>query len=303
MAAQQFLWGAVTSAYKVEGNNVHSADLATIGAAADHWNRWPSDFGLMAQLGLTAYRFSVDWSRIESQAGQFNQAAIEHYREMLKELKRLNMQTFLVLQDGPWPSWFREAGGWLSPQAPQVFSKYAHYVAQHVGDLVDGWVILNTEAIDKQGWLRDIVINHRMRQAQTLAAKAIRAGGPLAHIHGYDWASLDIGGVGTDDLLSFLRKKTSDRKPVYIVDSHEFTDDAAQADFIRTRLQTIEEAQAGGINIRGYFYDSLLDGVEVAKDLPIKKGLIAVDLATQKRSVRPFAHTYTAIIKQATQTS
>ena len=86
-----FLIGASTAAHQVEGNNIHSDYWAQeqmphssftepSGLACDHYNRYEEDIRLMAQAGLNAYRFSIEWARIEPEEGQFDEQEIEHYR-------------------------------------------------------------------------------------------------------------------------------------------------------------------------------------------------------------------------------
>jgi beta-glucosidase len=89
-----FLWGTATAAHQVEGNNVNN-DIwllehvpGTIfaepsGDACDDYHRYPEDIALLAELGFNTYRFSLEWSRIEPEEGEFSLAALEHYRRML----------------------------------------------------------------------------------------------------------------------------------------------------------------------------------------------------------------------------
>ncbi len=150
--ADSFLYGAATSAHQVEGNNVHNdwwawekskADIEDSGQAADHYNRFREDFALAKNLGHTAHRFSIEWSRIEPQEGVWNDSAIQHYREVLEELRELGMKSFVTLHHFTNPVWLAEKGGWMNSQTPELFARYARYVAQHLGDLVDFWVTIN----------------------------------------------------------------------------------------------------------------------------------------------------------------
>ena len=98
-----FAWGTATAAHQVEGNNtnnnwhvwersvdekgisrIHEND--TSGIAADHWNRYPEDIKLMKELGLTHYRFSVEWSKVEPSLGQIDYSVIEHYKDLCDSL-------------------------------------------------------------------------------------------------------------------------------------------------------------------------------------------------------------------------
>ena len=88
-----FLWGAATAAHQVEGGNVNSdmweMEWATpsifaepSGDACDHYHRYAEDVALMAELGFNAYRFGVEWARIEPEEGYFSRAELDHYRRM-----------------------------------------------------------------------------------------------------------------------------------------------------------------------------------------------------------------------------
>ena len=86
---QDFLWGTATSAHQVEGNNINSESWVlehlpdTIyaepsGDACDHYHLYPSDIVLLAELGFNAYRFSIEWARVEPEEGEFSNAALDH---------------------------------------------------------------------------------------------------------------------------------------------------------------------------------------------------------------------------------
>jgi beta-glucosidase len=90
-----FAWGTATAAHQVEGSNwandwwawEHAPGTVCrepSGDACDHWWRYPSDIALLAELGFTSYRFSVEWSRIEPEPGEFSRAALDHYRRMVE---------------------------------------------------------------------------------------------------------------------------------------------------------------------------------------------------------------------------
>ena len=88
-----WVWGTATAAHQIEGGNVNndwwafehdpaSGCAESSGDACDSWHRWPEDLDLVKGMGLGAYRFSVEWSRIEPARGEFSQAALDHYRRM-----------------------------------------------------------------------------------------------------------------------------------------------------------------------------------------------------------------------------
>ena len=120
-----FLWGTATSSYQVEGGNVHAdwyawerqpgkiADGTTSGRAVDHWERYKEDFAIAKEvLHNNAYRFSVEWSRLEPREGEWDEDAFAQYREMLSELKRQGMTVMLTVHHFTNPQWLARRGGW-----------------------------------------------------------------------------------------------------------------------------------------------------------------------------------------------
>lgn len=95
MSNSGFLMGAATAAHQVEGNNTHSdfwvmenlrhSDYAEpSGIACDHWNRYAEDIALLAGAGLNAYRFGIEWARVEPEEGVFDPLALAHYRDVIQ---------------------------------------------------------------------------------------------------------------------------------------------------------------------------------------------------------------------------
>jgi len=162
-----FLFGAGTSAHQVEGNNVHNDwwawersrnDIDHSGLAADHYRRYREDLQLAKELGHNAHRISLEWSRIEPDPGKFELKAIAHYRDVLLEMKRLGMTSFVTLHHFTNPLWLAERGGWEKRSTVEHFGRYVTAVAHHLGDLVDFWVTINepmvyaTEAYVHRRW-------------------------------------------------------------------------------------------------------------------------------------------------------
>jgi len=94
------------------------------GAGVDHYNRWQEDITLAKSLNLSALRFSVEWSRVQSSADTFDQAAIDHYVDLAKELVRQNITPIITMHHFTNPLWFVELGGWESKNAPKLFAEY-----------------------------------------------------------------------------------------------------------------------------------------------------------------------------------
>ena len=145
-----FLWGAATAGHQVEGGNVN-ADMWPMewatdstfnepsGDTCDHYHRYPEDIAALAELGLNAYRFSLEWSRIEPEPGFYSRAALDHYRRMIESCLQQGVTPVVTYNHFTVPRWMAGQGGWSAPDAPGRFADYASHVTEHVGDLLS-WV-------------------------------------------------------------------------------------------------------------------------------------------------------------------
>jgi beta-glucosidase len=141
---ENFLIGAATAAHQVEGNNAHSdcwalenikhTDyLEKSGLAVDHYNRFEEDIRLLAQAGLNAYRFTIEWARIESEEGKFDEKEIEHYRNVIRACKKNNVEPMVTLHHFSSPVWLIRKGGWEATTTPDDFARYVEYVISKLG--------------------------------------------------------------------------------------------------------------------------------------------------------------------------
>jgi beta-glucosidase len=149
---KEFLWGAATSAHQVEGNNTrndwwqweHDSGLEErSGDACRHYSLYKDDFASANSLGHNAHRFSLEWSRIEPEEGNFSQEALAHYREVIEELISQKLQPIVTLHHFTNPSWFSAKGGWLRRRNIFYFSRYVEKVVSAFGDKVKFWVTIN----------------------------------------------------------------------------------------------------------------------------------------------------------------
>ncbi|MFC2030948.1 glycoside hydrolase family 1 protein [Chloroflexota bacterium] len=150
-----FLWGTATSAHQVEGNNRNNDWWAfegqpgsiwhgdRSGLACDWWRRAEDDFDLMAEMGHTTHRLSVEWSRIEPKDGVFDSNAVTRYREMLSALRQRGIEPMVTLFHFTTPLWLARRGGWRNEDSVACFRRYARYACEHLGDLVKLWCPIN----------------------------------------------------------------------------------------------------------------------------------------------------------------
>ncbi|GAA3549729.1 family 1 glycosylhydrolase [Nonomuraea rosea] len=144
-----FLWGAAGSAHQTEGNNVAS-DLWALenrpgspmpersGDACDSYHRWPEDLDIVRSLGLGAYRFGIEWARVEPVEGQISRAALGHYRRVIEGCLERGLTPVVTLHHFSSPLWFQRDGGWLADAAVARFRRYVRAVVP----ILDGvrWV-------------------------------------------------------------------------------------------------------------------------------------------------------------------
>ena len=156
-----FLWGAATSAYQVEGSPLadgagpsiwhrfaHTAGLTANGdtgdVACDHYRRYAEDVRLMRELGLNAYRFSVSWSRVYPEGtGAVNPRGVAFYDRLVDALLEAHIQPCVTLYHWDLPAALDDRGGWLNPDVAHWFADYAGTVVRALGDRVPLWSTLN----------------------------------------------------------------------------------------------------------------------------------------------------------------
>lgn len=143
----EFLIGAATAAHQVEGNNTSSdfwlmeqmessSFVERSGDAVDHYRRYREDIAMLADFGLNAYRFSIEWARIEPVEGSFDQEAVEHYRDVLRACHENRITPIVTLHHFSSPCWLIREGGWESERTPARFARYCAYVMRELGELI-----------------------------------------------------------------------------------------------------------------------------------------------------------------------
>ncbi len=156
-----FEWGVATSAYQIEGAAAEDGrgdsiwdtfcrqpgairDGHTGDVAADHYHRWQQDIGLMAELGLTAYRFSIAWPRIQPTGqGPANQPGLDFYDRLADGLLAAGIRPMPTLYHWDLPQPLEDSGGWLNRDTALRFGDYAGLVAERLADRIGTWITLN----------------------------------------------------------------------------------------------------------------------------------------------------------------
>jgi len=418
-----FIWGTSTSAHQIEGGNVNdwsqwelrNADrlakeapgkfenvvprwdlikaAATdpqnyiSGKATDHYHLFREDIALMRSLNIKAFRFSIEWARIEPERGKFDQQAIEHYAEVLGVLKESGIEPFVTLWHRTNPLWIAEIGGWANPEIVRHFGNYVEKLTEVYGDKIKFWMTLNepilslvggylggvyppgkknifaalkvfkhsvaahnfsSEIIHKNVAGAQVGIPHAAVYAEAYKnrwynralvslvhyfadwkyLKAIERHTDFIGIQYYQRALLNINILGKgaasqsggliqqikgagpesdmgwefspEGLYRFIKEAQQrfPKIPLYISENGiADAEDQFRAGFIKEHLRAAHRAISEGVDLRGYFYWSLLDNLEWDKGFWPRFGLLEVDYKNFKRTVRDSARIYSEIIK------
>ena len=160
MFRDDFVWGVASSAYQIEGKEEGDgagrmiwdafieegriADGKNAEVTCDHIHRYPEDFKLMRLLGIKAYRFSVNWSRIIPEGtGKVNDKAITLYRNMIMSMKENGITPYLTMYHWEFPQALQDRGGWLNEESIQWFAEYAKVIAENFTDICEYIITLN----------------------------------------------------------------------------------------------------------------------------------------------------------------
>jgi len=424
MYPKDFLWGSSTSSHQVEGyctNNNWSEFESAVddsgrpkilggqrsGPACDQWNRYPADIRLMKDLGLNAYRFSVEWSKIEPAEGTFDEAVLDHYEAVIDSLLVNRIVPMVTLHHFTNPIWFERKGGFLHDDAPRMFARFAEHVVTRLQTKVPFWITINEPSVyaingyatgefppGRKNYDEAIRVLGNLLRAHSDAYGSIKSINPALQVglavnififEPYQrWNPLDIaaayfthrglnnatlrfltegvfeatfpgfvstsfstGRGGTFDFIGlnyytrFLihlnplsknpvshrtRETSTDQltdmgweiypdglaralrlihsftaRPIYITENGIADEkDSKRGAFIRDHIAVIDRAITEGIDVRGYFYWSLLDNFEWAFGYARRFGLYSVDFTTQKRTLREGSMTLRDIIRART---
>lgn len=113
------------------------------GEGIDHYNRYKEDFDLLGELNLNAFRFGIEWSRIEPEKGKFDQKVIEHYRRYIAELRKRRIEPFVNIWHWTLPLWFAELGGFEKKENVRHFERFVSKIAEELIEEVEYVIVLN----------------------------------------------------------------------------------------------------------------------------------------------------------------
>jgi beta-glucosidase len=208
---EDFLWGAATAAYQVEGSpladgagpsiwhrfahtpgRVLGGDTGDV--ACDHYRRFAEDVALMHELGLSAYRFSISWSRVLPEGvGRVNPRGLDFYDRLVDALLGAGIRPLVTLYHWDLPAALDDRGGWLNPDSADWFAEYTAVAARRLDDRVGHWLTLNEPwVVSDGGYLHGVlapghasffeapIVSHNLLRAHARGVAAYRAEGSHA---------------------------------------------------------------------------------------------------------------------------
>lgn len=188
MFNKDFLWGASTSAYQVEGawnedgkepsvQDIRQVpeDTTDFKVAADHYHRWQEDVALFKEMGLKAYRFSISWSRVMPN-GAINPKGVAFYQQLIDELTASGIEPIVTVFHFDLPASLKEKGGWSNRETIDAFCNYCHFLFDTFGGKVTYWQTINEQNMltlagkvlsgNQKSWKDIFQENHHMLVAQ-----------------------------------------------------------------------------------------------------------------------------------------
>jgi beta-glucosidase len=200
-----FVWGAATAAFQIEGHTTADGrgesiwdrfcklpgkieDGSHADMVCDHYTRWQEDVGLMRELGLHAYRLSIAWPRVMPHGwGYVNYKGLDFYRRLLDELLVSNITPYVTLYHWDLPQTLEDLGGWPVRTTTEAFLEYVDIVTDSLGDQVQHWITINepwcasfldyqigAHAPGRQEWPAAIAASHHLLLAHGQAIPIIK---------------------------------------------------------------------------------------------------------------------------------
>ena len=210
---KNFIWGAATAAYQIEGawqedgkgesiwdrfahtpGKIKNGDTGDI--ACDSYHRWRDDIALMKAMSLTSYRFSISWPRIQPKgSGPANSSGIGYYSAFVDALLEAGIRPFATLYHWDLPQALEDAGGWPDRDTASRFADYADLMARALGDRVSDWTLFNeplafthngylegTHAPGRKSLFDFLRASHTVNLAQATGFRALKATRPSARV-------------------------------------------------------------------------------------------------------------------------
>ena len=269
-----FLWGAATASYQIEGawntdgkgesiwdRFSHTPgkieDHLTGDVACDHYHRYQDDIALMRRLGLKAYRFSTSWTRVLPLGrGPINPSGLDFYDRLVDALCAANIAPLLTLHHWDYPQALYEIGGWANRDNLPYFADYAAMMVKRLGDRVSSWTTFNEPGViawdgylsgehapGEQNKTKAAQVAHNLMVAHGLAVQAIRSANPkvdvgiVLNLWGADPASEDPADVAAAD-LAWNRSETVFPHPIFLGYYHPEFEKALQAENISVEIKS-----------------------------------------------------------------
>src|SRR5712672_2774313 len=348
-----FRWGCSTSAYQIEGaasldgraesiwdrfcsERGRIRDGSSGAVACDHYHRWPEDLDLAAQLGLSAYRFSIAWPRVlpSGLAGPPNSKGLDFYSRLIDGMLARGLEPWATLYHWDLPQRLQDAGGWTHRDTVAEFAVFADVVSRRFGDRVRHWITHNEpwcsafigcyEGVHAPGlrnWRAALQACHHLLLSHGRAIRVLRANRGDAHLgialslHPHTSASdspADIAATRRYDglrnrwFLEPLRREYG-ASEIYITENgssyedHPAPDgsvaDAQRCRYLQHHLLAVREAIARGVPVKGYFAWTLMDNFEWAEGYTRRFGLVHVDFDTQRRQLKHSGAWYSKFLR------
>ncbi|AJG98209.1 glycoside hydrolase family 1 [Clostridium beijerinckii] len=272
---KNFMIGAATAAHQVEGNNVNSDFWVMENVpgstykepsldAVDHYNRYREDIKMLADAGLTAYRFSIEWARIEPSKGSFDRNEIEHYREVLNCCHEHGVTPVVSLHHFSSPKWLISEGGWESETTIEFFGNYCKYVVSELGELIPYICTINEANMGLQ--IARIVKEYMSKMEKTSESKPVSANSDVQVGINLDtqdsrekyYRSLgDIFGIDYKDVHPYLEPRTKNGD-IIVMKCHENA---------RRVIKSLNPNIKVGVTMSLYDYQAIPGGEEYVKEM------------------------------------
>ncbi len=408
---KNFLWGVATSAFQLEGSphadwSSWDSILSRNPEVTNHYSMYKEDLSLLRDLGVNAYRFSLEWSRIQPRENVWDSSVIDHYQDIIEILKSYNVEPMLTLHHFTHPLWFIKKYPWHEDESVPKFLEYVERIVSSIKG-VSYWITFNEPYVLLLGGylegcmppgikdpklalkaLKNILICHAKAydiihkadsEAMVSVAHNMAALAPWSRWNPLDRAlakmakyfynhsltdafltgqlkvkfplrkevlievpikdkldffgvnyytrvhvrfnpfrkmcvelrHLDIDGYGLSDLgweihpyglEKVLRYASRLNVPLIITENGIATRNAeTKIDFMRKHVDAVERSIKKGIDVRGYFYWSLIDNYEWLQGLDARFGLYKVDFKTLKRKPTNAAAYYSYLIRSRSE--